>query len=103
MSPESIKIARLNDEFRKSWQGIMLTSGVRTLEDVVGLVNKVRLFDDFNENNDPHGEHDFGTVYWYGEKVFWKIDYYDPTLRFGADPLDEACNRIMTVMLACEY
>ena len=102
-SPGAEKIARLNDEFRKSGQGIKVTPGVQALEDMVGLIDEVRKFTDFTEDNDPYGEHDFGTVYWYGEKVFWKIDYYDSNLKFGVEPLDEACNRIMTVMLASEY
>jgi hypothetical protein len=28
-------------------------------------------------NNDPYGEHDFGSFELAGEKFFWKIDYYD--------------------------
>lgn len=102
-SPGAEKIARLNDEFRKSGHGIKVTPGVQALEDMVGLIDEIRKSNDFTEDNDPYGEHDFGTVYWYGEKVFWKIDYYDPTLRFGSDPLDETCNRVLTIMLACEY
>lgn len=103
METEAAKIAKLNNAFRKSGFGITITPGVQTLEDLSGLLDEVRRFDDFNENNDPYGEHDFGTVYWYGEKVFFKIDYYDQKLEYGEDPLSPNCKRVMTIMLASEY
>jgi Protein of unknown function (DUF3768) len=44
---------------------------------------------DFNTNNDPYGEHDFGSFELAGEKFFWKIDYYDSLCEFGSeDPGD---------------
>lgn len=100
---EATRIAKLNDAFRKSGQGITLTQGVQALEDLVGLIDEVRRFNDFNEDNDPYGEHDFGTFVWYGEKVYWKIDYYDYELRHWEDPLEYRCNRVLTILLASEY
>jgi hypothetical protein len=98
------KIAALNDRFRGMAVDVMITSGVRdTLPDLVGLMKAVEQFDSFSEDNDPYGEHDFGSVDWHGEKVFWKIDYYDRELKYGRDPLDKDCRRVMTVMLASEY
>jgi len=44
-------------------------------------------FDSFTPDNDPYGEHDFGTIDWQEEKIFWKIDYYDQALTFAEDPL----------------
>jgi hypothetical protein len=40
-----------------------------------------------------------------GERLFFKIDYYDSTLTMGSsDPADPAVTcRVMTVMLASEY
>ena len=35
----------------------------------------VQEFSNFTEDNDPHGEHDFGSFTIAGNKVFWKIDY----------------------------
>ena len=37
----------------------------------------VRDYAEFNEDNDPYGEHDFGSLKVAGEKIFWRIDYYD--------------------------
>ncbi|HSW78044.1 MAG TPA: DUF3768 domain-containing protein [Candidatus Chromulinivoraceae bacterium] len=98
------KIAELNDRFRGMALDVVITSGVRdTLPDLVELLKAVEQFDSFTEDNDPYGEHDFGSLVWYGEKVFWKIDYYDQNLKYGRDPLEPDCRRVMTVMLASEY
>lgn len=99
----AIEIARVNDQFRRSGFGIMVTPGVQTLENLSALIDEIRRFNEFTTDNDPYGEHDFGTVHWYGEKVFWKIDYYDQELKFGEEPLSPECRRVMTVMLASEY
>lgn len=99
----AVEIAKKNDTFRRSGFGITVTPGVQTIEGLGGLIDKVRRFNDFTEDNDPYGEHDFGTVYWLGEKVFWKIDYYDQALKYGEDPLSSKCRRVLTVMLASEY
>lgn len=100
---EAIEIAKKNDAFRKSGFGVTVTPGVQVLEDLSGLLDEIRRFNEFTEDNDPYGEHDFGVVYWLGEKVFWKIDYYDQALRYGEDPLSLDCRRVLTVMLASEY
>jgi Protein of unknown function (DUF3768) len=99
----SEKVAKLNDAFRRSGNRIVVTSGVQVLNDLSGLIDEIRWFDDFSEDNDPYGERDFGTVYWCGQKIFWKIDYYDQRLEYGAGPLSHECQRVMTVMLASEY
>jgi len=100
---QAASVAVLNDRFRRSGFGVILTHGIQALENFEGLLGKVRMFNDFNEDNDPYGEHDFGSLRWEGEKVFWKIDYYDQNLEFGTDPLNPDCKRTMTVMLADEY
>jgi hypothetical protein len=53
----------------------------------------------------PYGEHDFGSFEIAGEKVFWKIDYYDLSLEFGSnDSADPAqTKRVLTILLAEEY
>jgi hypothetical protein len=71
--------------------------------DLVGLSQAVESFNRFTEDNDPHGEHDFGSLLFEGKKIFWKIDYYDQDLKFWCDPLDTACLRTLTIMLAEDY
>ena len=62
-------------------------------------------FHDFNQDNDPHGEHDFGAIRVLGEKLFWKIDYYDLNKEYHSpDAADPAVTcRVLTLMLASEY
>ncbi len=97
------KVANMNDVFRGAGFGVTLTVGVQAFTDIFGLMNSIRSFSDFNEDNDPYGEHDFGSLFWEGEKVFWKISYYDQSLQYGEDPLSPKCTRVLTVMLASEY
>ena len=103
------KIAALNDALRKHGTGgrIMLTSGVQSLGQaaVNEILNKVRAFDNFTKDNDPHQEHDFASINVGGNKVFFKIDYYDANLQYASpDPADasKTC-RVMTILLADEY
>jgi hypothetical protein len=101
-------IARLNDQFRRHpGAGWMMTAGVQAKGAIFALAatSAVRAFDAFTSDNDPHGERDFGSFVICGERLFWKIDYYDQDLRFGSeDPSDPAATRrIMTIMLASEY
>jgi hypothetical protein len=85
----------------------MLTAGVDALADdqKAMVLARVRSFDDFTEDNDPHGEHDFGAFDIDGQRYFWKIDAYDPSLRYGSeDPSDPAKTmRVLTIMLADKY
>ena len=97
-------IATLNDQFRKSWTDVVFTPGVMTgIEHHLGLAQAVESFTSFNEDNDPYGEHDFGSLEFESQKVFFKIDYYDQSLSRWCNPLDSACRRTMTIMLASEY
>ncbi len=103
------RIRRLNDTFRRTFVGgaVMVTQGVEAmpLDQRRSLLQKVRSFDAFGEDNDPHGEHDFGAVDEGGERFFWKIDYYDKNTEFGSpDPADPAVTtRVLTIMRADEY
>ena len=100
---ERTQQAILNDQFRKLGFGVTITNGAAMLPDVIGLMTAIRAYDEFTEGNDPYREHDFGSLMWHGEKVFWKIDYYDSQLKYYQDPLTGDCKRILTVMLAEEY
>lgn len=107
--PQSETIRRLNDEFRRTGAGghIMVTPGIGTMPqpEQLAILSAVQTFNAFSAHNDPHGEHDFGSIEHSGQKVFFKIDYYDNTLQCGSeDPADpQQTTRVMTIMLAHEY
>lgn len=102
-------IAELNDHFRSTFQGgkVVITSGVASLPDGqrAAVLMAVHTFTDFSPDNDPRGEHDFGTFEVAGQRFFFKIDYYDTTMEAGSeDPADpEKTLRVLTIMLASEY
>ena len=74
----SAKIAAINDKHRQNMEGCTVTRGVAAMgEDANEIFVKVRDFTEFNEDNDPYGEHDFGSLKVARQRVFWKIDYYD--------------------------
>lgn len=112
MSTDALKrnrIAALNDAFRRAGPGCdwYATSGVHTCGPTFALraFRAVMAFDSFTADNDPYGEHDFGSFSLDGERLFWKIDCYDQSLQYGSDdPADAAVTRrVMTIMLAEEY
>lgn len=107
MDNDTAKIRALNDSARSMFLGciVMVTSGIRELDDVAGVMRQVTEYDAFTEDNDPHAEHDFGSFRHGDETVFWKIDYYDLSLTAGSeDPADpDVTIRVLTVMLASEY
>lgn len=102
-------IRRLNDAYRKNGAGgvAAVTPGIKALGLValVTIVALVRDYDEFNVDNDPYGEHDMGSFRHAGERIFWKVDYYDSDLAFGSpDPADPTITtRVLTIMLASEY
>lgn len=107
-------IQELNDRFRGGdilipgrW---IFTAGVTALmedNDVEPsvLITLIGEFDEFDADNDPFREHDFGVMQYMGEKLFWKFDYYGHDLKHGSDdPTDIAKTfRVLTIMLAREY
>ena len=103
------KIRELNDAFRTTMTGgrVMLTAGVDALpSDVKAMViRRVATFSDFNADNDPHSEHDFGSFSLSVRKFFFKIDYYDAAMQMGSeDPaVPSKTTRVLTIMLAEEY
>ena len=107
-------IQELNDRFRKGDATIpgtvVVTNGVRALladseKSFEALASVVQDFDNFCEDNDPHGEHDFGKIKFLDAELFWKIDQYNTTYDGGSeDPTDmtKTC-RVLTIMLTQEY
>jgi hypothetical protein len=111
MPPVPSRTRALNDTFRTSLAPhlgrVFCTAGVSSLGPmfVERCLHQVRTFAAFDTDNDPWGEHDFGSFALDGQMLFWKIDYYaDGALESGAeDPADPATVRVMTIMLAEEY
>jgi len=105
----STKIALLNDSFRTTFLGgtICVTAGLHLIGDefVKAALLAVRESAVFDDDNDPHGEHDFGKLQLGEYELFWKIDYFDPTMTTGSeDPANiGVTRRVLTVMLSQEY
>lgn len=114
------RIAVLNDRFRARC-GVphfgepavpgtfVMTAGIAALAPELQIEAwfRVRDFAEFSEDNDPHGERDFGAFELAGVgKLFWKIDYYaDAQMLWGSEgPADpKRSYRVLTIMLAEEY
>ena len=68
---QTVRIARLNDMARSA-MGVACTAvatvGFRSLPDAdqSQVRELIESFDAFDEDNDPHGERDFGTIYQLG-------------------------------------
>ena len=108
-STRAQRIRELNDAFRQMFTGgkVVMTDGVAALpeSDLTQLLERVRRFDEFTNDNDPYGEHDFGSVDLSGQAYFFKVDYYAPDMEGGSeDPADPAkTTRVLTIMRADEY
>ena len=104
---DTTKCRELNDALRRSLQGgrVVATQGVMALPNFAELMRMIQTYDGFDQDNDPYGEHDFASMDCGGQKVFFKIDYYDLALCEGSpDPADvSVTTRVLTIMLAQEY
>jgi hypothetical protein len=103
------RLSNLNDVLRQTFQGgkIMKTASVAALapDTQARVLQAMRMFSDFNEDNDPHGEHDCALFDVDGESFMFKIDYYDADMEYGSeDPTDPAkTTRVLTLMLPSDY
>lgn len=103
------QVRELNDRLRKVGIGgkLYITRAVAQLSPplVAALISAVRSFEDFTTANDPHGEHDFGSVTISDATFFWKIDCYDVNLEFGSpDSADDTITcRVLTIMTAADW
>jgi hypothetical protein len=101
------KVRALNDAFRQRLHGgrVVTTASLAEHPHLSTILNLVHYYSAFSEDNDPYGEHDFGDLVFEGEKIFWKIDYYDKSLSQGSeDPSDPVLTtRVLTIMRATEY
>jgi len=102
-------IALLNDNLRKNGNGgsVMITQNLQRVTgfDPVVLAKALADYADFDADNDPHGERDFGNMTLWGYDLIWKIDYYDKNHKYGSDdPANaEVTRRVLTVMLASDW
>jgi len=109
MDAETLAIRTLNDHLRTTLTGgrVVMTQGVNALADdtLAKVLRTVNTFDDFTEDNDPYGTHEFGMFDVDDARVMFKIDAYDQNLEYGspdaADP--SVTTRVLTILLASEY
>ena len=100
------RIRRLNDDLRQTFTGgrVVMTDGVAAIPEgeLAQLLERVRRFGEFTKDNDPHGEHDFGTIDLAGQSYFFKVDLYEePNVKdANGEPV---VTRVLTIMLANEY
>lgn len=77
---------------------LILTNGIANLEhETIGkILKQVKEFDDFSPDNDPYGEHDFGSIKCLevGKTIYWKIDDYNG---------QENLQLVLTIMFSDEY
>ncbi len=103
------RIRALNDELGRSLADgvLMMTAGVIALGRAkqIAILDAVAAFDGFDAENDPYGEGDFGALQVEGERLFFKIDYFDRGLTgHSPDPADPSITiRMLTIMRAEEY
>lgn len=108
-SSDTAAIQALNDQFRRTGIGgrVLLSLEMQALPfwEQAAIINAVQTFEAFTADNDPHGEHDFGSVDHHGQTIFFKIDYFDTALEYGSEnPADPAqTTRVLTIMFASEY
>ena len=96
------EIAARNDSLRRSLPFVALpdravmTRGIAALpaDEIAAIMEKVRTFDDFNSDNDPHLEHDCASFCLCGRRLMFKIDNYDG---------HEGLRLVLTILLAEEY
>jgi hypothetical protein len=100
-------IASKNDDLRRQIPHLpyphkcVLTDEIAALpeNELMEVIEKVKVYSEFQSENDPHSEHDFGSFSFKDETIFWKFDYYDKDLKY----FEENGVRILTIMFAHEY
>lgn len=107
--PAKARIRALNDDLRRNLTGglAVMTPGVAALGDerIQRAINAMAAFDDFHNGNDPYKQHDLGILDVDGQKLIFKICYYDKSLTLHSpDPSDPTVTeRVIALMLAEEY
>jgi hypothetical protein len=105
----SDRIRELNDLCRRTFTGAAIVATAAFMELSPELkataLERVRTFNEFDGDNDPHHEHDMAFFDEGGERFFFKFDYYDNDMRMHSpDPSDTGVTRrALTVGLASDY
>ena len=96
---ESMTIAKLNDEFRKT-ECFRFTEGICRLDSswIGRLDDAIRLFK-FDEADD---QHDFGAFEIDGLQFIWKIHYFDNDYKLNSQEPKGLAVRVLAVRLAEE-
>ena len=105
------QIQRGNDLLRQTLHPflgkVILTRKVAEHPNRDVILDSVKSFKDFCISNDPYNEHDFAffevTTDGKSEKFCFKIDYYDLSYEWGADPHISPFKRLITIMHASDY
>ena len=102
------RICALNDAFRRTFVGgmIMITAGVEALplDRRRSLLQKVRAFNSFTDDNDPHREHDFGAIDEGGVRCSGRSSTTTARRNWVRPiPPSAVTTRVMTIMRADEY
>jgi Protein of unknown function (DUF3768) len=106
--PRHVRIRTINDLSRRTFTGatIVTTAAFAELPNELKAkaLERVRTFDAFDADNDPHHEHDMAIFEEGGKSFFFKFDYYDQTMRCGSDdPTDTGkTRRVLTIGLASD-
>lgn len=108
-------VARLNDRARLGLDRTAKTMFTRSCLDtfcagdalsaLIAQAELLRAMRHHQFENDEHGERDFGAFEFRGERMFFKIDYYDLSLDYGSENPGDASQtvRVITIMLAGDY
>lgn len=105
-------IAQQNDAFRKrqpeGGEGMIVqTTAIDNMGPifVAACLAQIATYDDFTEDNDPHGTHEMGFMDIMGRKVWFKIDLYDETYQYGTPaPTDlSKTRRVLTILFPSDY
>lgn len=87
---QNTKIADINDSLRAHLPGalpephrLLLTLKVQRLapEKLNTLLRQIANFNNFNIENDPFDEHDYGLILFEDEEYFFKFDYFDRSFK----------------------
>lgn len=105
-----IKIRELNDQLRKTGKGgrvIAVGSFGQSADEFerIAVAESLRRFVDFDDGNDPYGEHDFGRFTVARRDYIFKIDYYALDEQHGSEhPEDPNVTvRVLSVFYAEDY